>query len=108
MIDKQITEGTEKVEQVIREQFTRVKQDILGNDFAPDSDAGCTTDIGCCKDIGCCEDEGCCQDQGCCNNAKEGSHGLEPVHTWDVAEYIKSDKEPIVTFFKAHDIDLHH
>ena len=90
---------------VIQEHVTRVTQ-TYGND-GTQPDAGCATDYGCCKDVGCCEDEGCCQDQGCCNHVKVGSQ-VEPVHNqWDIA-YVRSEKEPIVTFLKTHSIDLHH
>jgi hypothetical protein len=106
VIDNQTRDSTGKGE-VIQEHVTRFTQKVSGNDDTQ-PDAGCTTDIGCCKDVGCCEDEGCCQDQGCCNHIEVGSQ-VEPVHNrWDIAAYVKSDKEPIVTFLKTHSIDLDH
>ena len=101
MID-QITGGK------VQEHVTRVKQ-VRGSDFAPDQDAGCMDDFGCCKDKGCCQDQGCCTDYGCCEEGcaiNENEKRGKAVHNrWDIA-YVRSEKEPIVSFFKTRNIDL--
>jgi hypothetical protein len=109
VIDRQVTDSTGTGE-VIQEHVTRVKQEARGNDFTPDQDAGCHDDFGCCKDKGCCQDQGCCTDYGCCDKGcvlNENENRGKAVHNrWDIATYVKSDKEPIVSFFEARSIDL--
>lgn len=90
---------------IVTEEFIRFKKNVgdrLG--ISVFDDDGCSSDKGCCKDKGCCTDKGCCKDDGCCDclpTAFQNSANIEIFN-----EYILSNKDPIIQFFKNKGIEI--
>jgi hypothetical protein len=80
---------------VIREELSRLRRGIPAG---PISEVGC----GCEHDQGCCKDKGCCQNKGGCSELFDWVDDRIDI----LLEYVKSHKEPIVSFFKERGIQL--
>jgi|UPI00058DB82F hypothetical protein len=89
------------VRDIIREEFTRLRNSLTG---VP---GGLASDCGCFYDQGCCRDQGCCNDKGCCGQKNLGKLDELTSGRFDVLqEFILSNKEPIIKFFKERGVEV--
>ena len=85
----------ETIVSTITEQMTRLRKDILNS-------IGRVTD----SDCGCVETFGCCREKGCCG---ENSRDLDDMieDRYDIlAAFIRSNREPIVKYFRERGVIL--
>ena len=98
MDDKELEEF---INSTITEQMTRVRRDVLGSiGRVMASDCGCDFEYACCMEKGCCSEKGCCNDK-----TIEIEDMIES--RYDILRaYIRSNREPIVKYFRERGVSL--
>jgi len=85
---------------VIREELVRLRKELAGATLP-----GGGLEAGCDANCGCFSQEGCCAQEGCCGRTKDLDELVEDRLDL-LADFIVSNKEPVVKFFKSRGVDL--